>query len=146
MKIKQISVFVENKEGRLSEISTLLADAGIHIRALCMADTTDFGILRLIVSNPGNAQQVLKNAGLTVSLTQVIAVSIPDQVGGFSNAVKILSDAGISIEYLYPSIGRDSEHDNTAYIILRVNDNERAIAALQANSIPLLKESDLAHI
>ena len=90
MFIKQISVFVENKSGRLGEITSILAKAGIDIRALSIADTTNFGILRLIVNRPDAAEEALRAAGLTVSLTNVIAIGIPDQPGGFAAAAAAL--------------------------------------------------------
>ena len=104
--IKQLSIFVENKAGRLAEITAVLADAGIDIRALSVADTTNFGILRLIVDKPDEAERILREAGLTVSLTGVIAVGIPDRPGGFAAAMRALADASIDIEYMYAFISR----------------------------------------
>ncbi|HCA28524.1 MAG TPA: acetolactate synthase [Ruminococcaceae bacterium] len=135
MLIKQLSIFVENKAGRLAEITAILAKAGIDIRALSIADTTNFGILRLIVDKPDEAEKVLKDAGLTVSLTNVIGVGIPDKPGGFSSAMKCLADAGIGVEYMYAFISRDQ---GRACMILRVGDNERAIQALQQDGVEIL--------
>ena len=100
MFIKQLSLFVENKSGRLAEITSIIAGAGIDIRALSIADTTNFGILRIIVDKPDEAERILREAGLTVSLTNVIAIGIPDVPGGFAHAMKALSDAEISVEYM----------------------------------------------
>ena len=94
MAIKQISVFVENKPGRLADITGFLADGGISIRAISIADTTDFGILRLIVSDTDKAAKVLKEHGVAVSITEVVGISIPDVTGAFAKVVKLLSDAG----------------------------------------------------
>ena len=98
MFIKQLSVFVENKSGRLAEITAVLAGAGIDIRALSIADTTNFGILRIIVDKPFEAETALKEAGLTVSLTSVLAIGIPDEPGGFAAAMKALAAAGVGVE------------------------------------------------
>lgn len=135
MLIKQLSIFVENKAGRLAEITDIIAKAGIDIRALSIADTTNFGILRIIVDKPDEAEKVLKEAGLTVSLTNVIAIGIPDQPGGFSNAMKCLADAGMGVEYMYAFISRDK---GRAYVILRVNDDKRAIEVLEQGGVEIL--------
>ena len=135
MSIKQISIFVENKSGRLAEITAAIAAAGIDIRALSIADTTNFGILRLIVDKPDEAEAALKAAGLTVSLTNGIAIGIPDQPGGFAAAMKALADAAIDVEYMYAFISRD---EGRACVILRVENNDAAIAALQKNGVEIL--------
>ncbi len=138
MFIKQISVFVENKSGRLGEITSILAKAGIDIRALSIADTTNFGILRLIVNRPDAAEEALRAAGLTVSLTNVIAIGIPDQPGGFAAAA--LTDRDVDIEYMYAFISRDK---GRACVILRVPDNEKAVTALKDGGIEILREEDI---
>ena len=135
MYIKQLSVFVENKDGRLAEITTIIANAGIDIRALSIADTTDFGILRLVVDKPYEAERALKEAGLTVSLTDVIAVGIPDRPGGFAETIKAVADKAVGVEYMYAFISRD--HDR-AYLIMRVADNESALAALRSRGCDIL--------
>lgn len=140
MLMKQISVFVENKQGRLADITKILADNQIDIRALSIADTTDYGILRLIVNYPEKAIEILKDAGMTVSITNVLAVGIPDQPGGFANAISVLSEAGMGVEYAYAFI---TPADGQAYVILRVDDNERASSILQAGGINLLSQETL---
>ncbi len=135
MYIKQLSVFVENKPGRLAEVTSIIAKAGIDIRALSIADTTDFGILRLVVDRPTEAEKILKKEGLTVSLTDVIAVGIPDRTGGFAETISAVSDKEVAVEYMYAFISRDN---NRAYLIMRVADNEKAIAALQSHGCELL--------
>ena len=137
MPIKQISVFVENKEGRLAEITETIAKAGVDIRALSIADTTDFGILRLIVDKPQETEKVLKEAGFTVSVTNVIAVGIDDVPGGFAKPMRVLANAHIDVEYMYAFISRDTKK---AYVILRVNDNDTAIKALEEAGTVLLDE------
>lgn len=140
MSIKQISIFVENKPGRLAEITEVLSGNSIDIRALSIADTADYGILRLIVNKPEVAAQALKAAGMTASITDVLAVCIPDVPGGFSKVVKQLSDSGISIEYAYafitPKVG-------AAYIIVRVEDNEAATKVLDEAGIKVIDQKDL---
>ena len=138
MIIKQISIFVENKAGRLAEITETIAKAGIDIRALSIADTTDFGILRLIVDKPEEAALTLKEAGLTVSITNVIAVGIDDTPGSFSVPMRILADAGIDVEYMYAFISRDTKK---AYVILRVADNDVAAKVLIDKGVTLLDET-----
>jgi len=143
MIIKQISVFVENKSGRLAEITKVLADNKIDIRALSLADTTKFGILRFIVDEPERAEKVLRDAELTVSITDVIAVSVEDQPGGLAYPLGILNGQGINVEYIYAFVG--APHDK-AFVILRVDDNERAAAVLSENNIPLLNFDDINKI
>lgn len=135
MQIQQLSIFVENKPGRLAEITEALAAANIDIRAISVADTSDFGILRLIVDKPREAVQALKKAQLTVTLTNVIAMGINDKPGEFSKALRILADTGISVEYMYAFISRDK---GKAYVILRVEDSEKATKSLQERGITML--------
>ena len=110
MAIKQLTVFVENKQGRLAEITSIMGEAGIDIRALSIADTTDFGILRLIVDKPVEAEKILKDAGLTVSLTDVIAVGIPDVTGGIAKTLTVIADKEVGVEYVYEYVARNSDH------------------------------------
>ena len=138
MIIKQISIFVENKKGRLAEITETLSKAGANIRALSIADTTDFGILRIIVDKPDVAAAALKEAGITVSVTNVIAIGIEDVPGAFSVPMRSLSDADIDVEYMYAFITRKSEK---AYVILRVADNDAAAKVLMDKGVELLDEA-----
>ena len=141
MIIKQISVFVENKAGRLAEITTLLAEAGVDIRALSVADTNDFGILRLIVNDPDKAEEMLKEHGYTVALTKVLAIGIHDQPGGLAAPMKTLFEHHISVEYMYAFLGgKDVDH---AYMIFRVEDNNAAAEALASRGIKTLEEADI---
>ena len=143
MIIKQISVFVENKSGRLAQITKVLADNHIDIRALSLADTTKFGILRFIVNEPERAEQALRDAGLTVSITDVIAVSVEDQPGGLSYPLSLLDEKGISVEYIYAFVG--APHDK-AFVILRVEDNQLAAEVLKEHGIPMHCMKDITHI
>ena len=140
MIIKQISVFVENKAGRLAEITTLLAEAGVDIRALSVADTNDFGILRLIVNDPDKAEEMLKEHGYTVALTKVLAIGIHDQPGGLAAPMKTLFEHHTSVEYMYAFISKSVD---TAYVILRVEDNERAAQVLQESGVKLVSEDEV---
>lgn len=135
MYIKQLSVFVENKHGRLAEITTIIANAGIDIRALSISDTTDFGILRLIVDKPNEAISHLKAEGLTVSLTDVIAVGIPDKPGGIAKTLSAIAATDVGVEYVYECVARNADH---AYFVMRVADNEKAVAALKAHGCDII--------
>ena len=130
MEIKQISIFVENKPGRLAKITSLLAENSVDIRALSIADTTDYGILRLIVSDPEKAEKVLKEAKMTVSITHVLGIGIPDVPGGFSVAIKTLADAGISVEYAYAFITPDGKS-----LCYHDEDNDAAKKPKDANTV-----------
>lgn len=140
MQIQQLSIFVENKSGRLAEITEILGRANVDIRAISVADTSDFGILRLIVDKPQDAVKALKEAGLTVSLTSVIAVGIDDHPGEFAKAMRILADADISVEYMYAFISRDK---GKAFVILRVDDSEKAMEHLRAKGVALLAAEEI---
>jgi len=140
MSIKQLSIFVENKPGRLASITDLLAENGVDIRALSIADTTDYGILRLIVSDPEKAESSLKNAHMTVSITNVLAVGIPDIPGGFAKAIKVLSDEGIGVEYAYAFI---TPKAGKAYVIMRVEDNEKAAGILENAGIETISQEEI---
>lgn len=132
MRVKQISIFLENKSGRLAAVTRLLGEAGINIRALSIADTSDFGILRLIVNDPARAYATLKDAGFTVSETDVIAVEIPDRPGGLSEVLDLLHENGINVEYLYAFVSHAS---GTALVLLKVRGIDRAVELLKANGI-----------
>jgi hypothetical protein len=132
MTIEQLSIFVENRAGRLAEITGLLGDAGINLCAMSIADTKDFGILRVIVNDPVRAGEVLRADGCVFSVTPVLAVSIEDKPGSLSRVLGILGDAGISIEYIYAFITRKKDN---AYVIFRVEDNVRAIEAFAEHGV-----------
>jgi hypothetical protein len=104
--IKQITVFLENKCGRLSSVAGLIGDEGINIRAFSVADTTDFGILRLIVNDPQRAYEALRREDYTVRMTEVVAVQIPDHPGGLAEVLTLMQEAGINIEYLYAFVAK----------------------------------------
>ncbi|MEG1686396.1 MAG: ACT domain-containing protein [Angelakisella sp.] len=140
MTVKQLSVFVENQPGRLAEITAVLQRSNVDIRALSIADTTNFGVMRLIVDHPSVAAEQLRLAGFTVSLTKVIAVGVSDKPGGLARALTLLSDGGVVVEYMYAFISREQ---GTAYVILRPDDTERALTLLTDGGIPVLSEAEV---
>lgn len=140
MIIKQLSVFVENQPGRLAEITDALYKKDIDIRALSIADTTNFGILRLIVNHPSRAESALKEQGFTVSQTDVIGVGVEDRPGGLAAALEVLRDANIAVEYMYAFV---SKAEKTAFVILRVEDNDAAIRALQEKGVKILSANEI---
>ena len=135
MKVKQISVFLENKSGRLAAVTKMLTEKKVNIRALSIADTTDFGILRLIVDKPDHAYTALKESGFTVSMTEVIAVEMPDQPGGLASILATMEEENINLEYLYAFIGTSSQN---AMVIFRVEGIDRAIELLTSKGIKVL--------
>ena len=140
MTISQLSVFVENKQGSMSGIAEVLAEAGIDIRALTIADTTDFGILRLIVRNPEEAKKVLQEKNFVVTINQVVGVEVPEEVGGLASVLRILDDALINIEYMYDFLAIKKEK---AYIIIRVENNAKTVDLLEKNGIRCIEDSDI---
>lgn len=135
MFVKQISVFLENKAGRLAQVMEILSDNHINVRAMSIADTTDFGILRLIVDNPKLAVEVLRKQELAVKATDVIAVSVADKPGSLYGSLKILEESGIGIEYMYASLGITS---GDALIILKVDDCDAAVGKLREKGVSVL--------
>ena len=140
MTMKQLSVFVENKPGTLAEITGILGANDIDMCALSVADTERYGILRLIVNNPQIAEDALKAAGFKVSLTDVIAIAVSHKPGGLSEALKYVAQAGIAVEYMYAFV---SPKADTAYVILRVQDKQKAILALQQGGIPVIRGEEV---
>jgi hypothetical protein len=136
MKVEQISIFIENKSGRLAEIARILGEADINIRALSLADTTDFGILRLIVNNAEKAKTVLKENGFTVNKTEVIAVEVPDRPGGLATILQMLDADQINVEYMYAFVERCA---GNAVIIFRFDEIDKAIATLTRNNFTVLE-------
>jgi len=133
--LQQISIFVENKAGRLSAVMETLADAGIDVRALTIADTADFGIVRIIVGDTNKAADALRGAGFAVKTTEVVGFKIPDHFGTLCEAVKALSAGGVNIEYSYSLAGRTI---GEADIVVRVKDSEKAAEILTKAGIELI--------
>lgn len=140
MIVKQLSVFLENKPSRLSAAIDALAKAGIDISALSLADTADFGILRLIVSDPEKAEEVLESTGVVGRITDVLALAMEDVPGGMAEILRVLSDEGLNIEYIYACVGRMS---GKALTVMRVSDPEKAEKALRANGYGQVRPEDV---
>jgi len=140
MKVEQISVFLENKAGRLAEVTRVLGEAGINIRALSLADTTDFGILRLIVDKYDQAREVLKAGGFTVGKTEVVAVEVPDRPGGLAGVLRVLAQAGVNVEYIYAFVQHSGKN---AVIIFRFDNLEDAIQVLQKEGVHIYKGDEV---
>ncbi len=135
MKLEQISIFLENRSGRLAEITGILAEAGVNIRALSLADTADFGILRLVVNAPGKAMQILRENGFTVAKTEMVALELPDRPGGLAGILRILNTAGINVEYMYAFV---QKMEDNAIVIFRFDDPEKASRALMEAGVRVL--------
>ena len=140
MKVEQIAIFLENKEGRLAEITEILAANGINIRALSLADTADFGILRLIVNDINKASDVLKANGFTVGRTEVLVLEVPDKPGGLASALKSIKEASLNVEYMYAFTQKSGE---SGLIIFRFDDPERAYSALSSSGMRILSGEEV---
>ena len=144
MSLKQISVFLENKPGTLHTMTTALAQNGVDMRALSLAETKDFGIVRLIVDNVYDATTVLKDAGFIHSLTPVLGVMIPDEPGGLNQVLQVLNEAAVNVEYMYAFLGgKDVDH---AYMIFRVADDKAAETALASRGIQVLDQEQVERL
>ncbi|MBR0079522.1 MAG: acetolactate synthase [Synergistaceae bacterium] len=142
MSVKQISVFLENKPGCLHEMTKVLADAKIDLRGLSLAETSEFGIVRLIVDDVLGTATVLKDAGFVSSLTDVIAVEVLNVPGGLNKVLEILHGEKINIEYMYAILGNKTSE--TAYMIFRVNDNSKATSALNNSGIKIMEQAEIS--
>ena len=140
MSLKQLTVFVENKQGTLVDITDTLATNGVNLRALSIADTQDFGLLRLIVNDNDTAATALKEKGYVLKVTEVVGVKIGDQPGKLSKALSVLAEAGVNVEYLYAFMARTERH---AYVVIRPTDNAAAENALEAAGFHLITDADV---
>ena len=140
MSLKQLTIFVENKKGSLVNITKTLAENNVNMRALSIADTQDFGILRLIVDNNDVATKALQDAGYLIKMTDVVGVKIGDQPGKLSKALEVLDEADINMEYLYAFMARTEKH---AYVVLRVADNMAAEKALENAGFHMITDADV---
>ena len=137
MSVKQLSVFIENRRGMLVEVTEAMAAANVDIRALALAETPDYGILRLIVNNTEKALEVIRATGRTVSVNHMLGLKIDDRPGGLAAALKVLTDNGIDVEYMYAFI---AEHAERADVVLRVNDTGEAERKLAQAGFELLND------
>ena len=140
MQVEQISVFLENKMGRMSEVTAILAEAGVNIRALALADTSDFGVLRLIVGDNERAVSVLKENGFTVGRTEVVAVAVEDRPGGLNNILEILRGAELNVEYMYAYVRQTGKN---AVMIFRFDNSVAAIEVLKRNDVSIIDRDQL---
>ncbi|WP_028583917.1 ACT domain-containing protein [Desulfogranum mediterraneum] len=140
MRVEQIAVFLENKSGRLAEITRILAENEINIRALSVADTADFGILRLIVDKVDAAKESLQAGGFTVGKTDVIAVEVPDRTGGLASVLDTANDAQLNVEYMYAFVNKSGEN---AVLIFRFDRMDQAISVLQEKGFVLLSGEEI---
>lgn len=140
MKVEQISIFLENRPGGLEQVTRILTEAEINIRTLTLADTSDFGILRMIVNDVEAASRVLKENGFRVSRTAVVAVEVPDRPGGLHGILAALAGSGLNIEYMYAFVERSGQN---AVMIFRFDDPEKAIETLRQNGLTVLSGKTL---
>ena len=139
MSVKQISIFIENKKGKLAQATKFIASHDINLRALSIADTQDFGILRIICENPEKANEVLQNGGYITTMTDVLAAAISDTPGSLASILEVLSEANVVVEYTYAFLSAKAG----AYMIFRVDDNQSAAASLAAAGIKTANQTDL---
>lgn len=142
MSVKQISVFLENRPGCLHEMTKALAEAGIDLRGLSLAETSDFGIVRLIVDDVTGTASTLRDAGFVASMTDVLAVEVPNVPGGLNRVLEVLDGAGVNVEYMYAILG--NKKSDTAYMIFRVNDNAKASGALKGAGVKIMEAEELS--
>jgi hypothetical protein len=140
MKVTQISIFLENRKGRLFEVTRLLGKSGINIRALNIAETDDFGVLRLVVDKPEEALSVLKAGGFVANTTDIVAVEVPDRPGGLSEVLSVIAQGGLNVEYMYGFVEKKTDQ---ALLVFRFDNTEKAITALKAGRIRIITETDI---
>jgi len=141
MFVEQISIFVENKEGRLAEVTAILRDANINIKALSLADTTDFGVLRMIVNDNKKSQQALKKEGFSVGITKVLAVEVLDEPGGLNKILDPICENEVNVEYMYAFANPQCKH---AIMIFRFDDYDKALKILDQKNIKVLTPQEIA--
>jgi len=143
MAVRQISVFLENKIGRLAEITQILGNKEINIRALAIADTTEFGILRMIVDRPQKAYEALEGRGFTVSQTEVVVVEVEDKPGGLAQVMAILGKEGINVEYLYAFV---APKGRGALVVLKIEEKKATVDLLQAQKVKILSAEEISKL
>jgi hypothetical protein len=143
MKITQISVFLENRKGRLYEVCSLLGKNKINIRALTIAETPEFGILRIVVDKPQEAIKLLKNKGFTANLTDIVAVEVEDKPGGLAGILKVLSIGDINVEYMYGFLEKSSDK---ALLVFRFEEPDKAIKILRKNKVKVINKGDIVNL
>lgn len=141
MHVEQLSIFLENRSGRLAEVTNVLARASINIRALSLADTADFGILRLIVNDTERARQALRESGFTVEKTPVVAIEVPDRPGGLAGILAVIKDNGINVEYMYAFVEKSGQN---AIVVFRFDDPDRSVDVLRKAGVRILSGKELS--
>ncbi len=141
--IKQISIFVTNKPGQIVKISDALSKENINIRAMCVADTQDFGIIRLIVSDPQKAKEAISSNKCIVRITNVVGIKIPDKPGSTKQSLELLSINGINIDYMYAFVTRSKDY---AYFVMRVEDPESAEKILEESGVELITQEEIENL
>jgi len=140
MRVRQLSIFLENRSGRLAEVTDILGKSGINIRALSLADTSDFGILRVIVEDTDKALQLMEANGFTVTITDVLAVEVEDKPGGLARVLNLLNSQEVNVEYMYAFMEKLTDH---ALLIFRIEDIDRAIEICREHGIKILSEKEV---
>ncbi|MFA7183503.1 MAG: hypothetical protein WC082_01345 [Victivallales bacterium] len=140
MIIQQISIFIENKSGRIYEVAAVLAEKNVNIRSLSLADTASFGVLRMIVDKADVAYEALKAAGVTAKISEVVAIEVPDQVGGFAKVMKVMSEAGINVEYMYAFVEKNQDN---AVLIFRFDDVRKTLELLKGKGLRILQAKEV---
>lgn len=140
MSVNQVSIFLENSKGRLAEVTRVLAKEGIDLRALSLADTSDFGVLRIIVADPDRCIKVLKEHGFVARTTEVVAVQVEDRPGGMSRVLDALDEAGLNVEYMYAFVAKAGQN---AVVICKIDERERALAVLEDKGIQTIPAAGL---
>lgn len=143
MKIKQLSIFLQNRMGSLSKPLEVLSNANVNIRAMCMADTSEFGILRLVVDNPKKGKEALEESGFLVKITEIIGVEMNDTPGGLANVLNIIKDNGIDLEYLYAFT---HEKEGKAILLLHSDDIDRLISVLKDSDITVVQSNEVYNL
>jgi len=143
MKISQLSIFLENRKGRLADVCSLLGEKGINIRALTIAETESFGVLRVVVDKSSEALELLKNNGFTANRTDVVAVEVQDKPGGLATVLRVLSENEVNVEYMYGFVEKFSDK---ALLVLRVEDIAAAQKVLTANGMNIVTEKDIQEL
>lgn len=136
--VRQLSVFIANEAGRVSEVTGLLGEQGVNIRGFSVSDTADYGILRLVVDKPDDAIGVLKNHGFTVRDDEVICIDLPDQPGGLASVLRIVAEAGVNIEYVYSLV--------STFVVINVGDVDRALRLLSDRPVRLVSQEEIAAV
>lgn len=140
MKVEQLSIFLENRPGRLAEVTAVLAENNINLRALALADTLEFGVLRLITDRPEDARRALSEKGFSAQVTEVLAVEVPDKPGGLNQVLTAFGEAGVNVEYMYAFVG---QLERGAVVIFRLDDLDAGLSAIPAEVGRVIPKAEL---